>query len=767
MALAMRLLRHLKRGRVFYSYLLSYLFVLLIPILLSIALFNRAHAVVRAEADRANQLLLNQVKSHLDMVMADVQKLSSLVSHNNTLQGLLYKARPITNDEYYRYYLTVNDFRAYLLAYSSIVDFYVYLPRLDLIVSPKGYFTSRGYHSARMPRTGVSYEDWTAQFRPLSRRTYGRAVVETETNAVVNTVSVLSQLPVAQLAEMPAGWLVINIDARVFTDILSNTAWTAESLLLVYHEEFGVISSSGADVPLAALPASEDPAGPTLQRRQVRLGGRPYVLLRRDSDEVDWQYISLVPVDIYSGRFVALSRSTALAFALCVLAGGVLIYWFASARYRPVHALLAMLKPDAGGTVSMRSDEFAMITSSLRLKVAEGRRLRREVSRAKPVLAQRYLQQIFRGHIRDGAAARKELARLGVSLAHRSVALVLAEAEPAQGVDPLVGDRCLEALWNQGADNVIVALGDLDGAQGFLVSGDRMTAEGLFGELVRAKTRVEGEFPVRCAIGASSVRPRDVSLKTLYDEARSAIDFRLVKGRALPILYRDIASANSTYYYPMELETKLINSIRAGDSAEASAILGDTYKHNFGETLLSLEMAQCLMFDLISTMVKTLNSIVGREEDSSFWSAVRPIKRLIACRSLEALKTEMDDIVAKVCEYVRRGQTGRNEQLKRDILEQVHSNYRDPNLCADSIAERLKRNGAYLSHFFREHMSVGLGSYIKQYRVARAKALLAEGNLAIVQVASEVGFASSSALIRAFKETQGVTPGQFRASVSA
>jgi two-component system response regulator YesN len=177
MARAMRISLHLKRGRVFYSYLLSYSVVLLIPILVTVALFNRAHATVSAEADRANELLLNQVKSHLDMVMADVQKLSSLVSHNNVLQGLLYRAQPITNDEYYRSYLTVNDFRAYLLAHNSIVDFLVYLPRLDLILSPRGFFRSSGYHSAQMSRTGLSYESWMAQFRPLARRAYGGAVV--------------------------------------------------------------------------------------------------------------------------------------------------------------------------------------------------------------------------------------------------------------------------------------------------------------------------------------------------------------------------------------------------------------------------------------------------------------------------------------------------------------------------------------------------------------------------------------------------------------
>ena len=57
----MRVLR--RKGRVFYTFLLSYLLILLIPVLMSVLLFNRAQTIVNTESNRANQLLLTQMNN--------------------------------------------------------------------------------------------------------------------------------------------------------------------------------------------------------------------------------------------------------------------------------------------------------------------------------------------------------------------------------------------------------------------------------------------------------------------------------------------------------------------------------------------------------------------------------------------------------------------------------------------------------------------------------------------------------------------------------
>ncbi len=173
------------------------------------------------------------------------------------------------------------------------------------------------------------------------------------------------------------------------------------------------------------------------------------------------------------------------------------------------------------------------------------------------------------------------------------------------------------------------------------------------------------------------------------------------------------------------------------------------------------------MLDLISTMIKGINSIVVNDGDSVFWSRIKPITRLMACQSFEQLHVEMDDILEQVCDYVNHGRSGRSDRLKSEIFDYIDANYTEKNLSPDLIADHFIRNKAYLSRYFRERAGMGLGTYLKQVRVEKAKLLLADGTVAVQNVADHVGFTSSNAFIRAFKEIEGITPGQYKEALHA
>jgi AraC-like DNA-binding protein len=496
-------------------------------------------------------------------------------------------------------------------------------------------------------------------------------------------------------------------------------------------------------------------------RDQVEINETRYVLLAENSDVASWSYLSLVPLDIYADRFTDLSRFTIIAFIACMLLGGLSIYWFAVARYRPVHNLLELLQPNDTGSVSVQSDEFAVITATLEMTLAEDKLLRQEVRRTKPIIAQRYLQELLKARIKDDRDARVELEKLGVVFEHPYLTVVLVEVEAIDG-----SDAAAAVPVDRDLPGEVYLLRDIDGAFCAIVNHDSWSTANVAETLLRNKRAAESQYPLVWSVGLSETASRSADISQLYRHARRALDFRLVKGRNAPILYELIRSSNQSYYYPIQQETKLMNSIRAGDSQIAAAIIEDIYAQNFTDTPLSLEMARCLMFDLIATMVKTVNSIVTPEEDGAFWGRVRPITRLMKCNSLEHLKTEIGSTLLQTCAYVLEHRTSHTDQLRRDILAYIHEHYADPNLCTDQVAAALNRNSAYLARFFREQMHVGMSNYIKKRRVEAAKQALRQEDVTLNELAGRVGFGGSNALIRAFKDTEGITPGQFRESIT-
>ncbi|MDD9986219.1 MAG: helix-turn-helix domain-containing protein [Spirochaetaceae bacterium] len=751
------------KGRLFYSYLLSFLLILIVPVVFSSLVFNRARSILNAEAGRANELLLQQMKSFLDTVMGDVVQLNSMVTNHITLGGMLFESLPVSNDEYYRAYRIASDLYGYDTSSTGSADLYVYLPKLDMVISPRGYFTTANYQMAQRPLLESDYEAWLGSFADVTGPRFRPSQSMSLSEVVSDTVEMVTPLPAWQRIGTPHGWLVVHVARDLFEKIFAETAWTPDSLQLVYHRELGVIASSDSVMDVEEIEAAGAKALASGVVDRVTLGDETYTVSALRSDVVDWYYVSLVPGSLYAHRFAGLYRYAILALAVGVVIGGLLIYWMASIRYRPIQDLIALVKPDANGTLTLQSDEFALITGSVQNTLREDRRLRQELTRSRPLLLQSYVRRL----LRDGAHRAREiqanLRRFGFALTYETLYLALVEIDqPAE-----VARESVEAYldrYRRPPGLQLLMVPDLAGRTGLLMSTDRPNTTNVIAALGRMKSGLEEHFGVTSAVGVSEAHSL-ADVAALLSEARAALAYRLVKGGSDPIRFTEVVITGPAYHYPLDDEIRLINSIKAGNDAAADAILESIYAANFAQPRLSIEMARCLMFDLISTMIKTMDSLLAGEEDAELWARIEPVARLTACHSLERLQQEMKTILTEVCRHVRGGRTSHTEHLRQAIVEYIEEHCYERNLGPEAVAEHVQRNSAYIGRFFREQFGVGISSYIKNLRVARAKRLIETTELTVREIAERTGFADSNALIRGFKEHEGVTPGEYKTTL--
>ncbi|WP_168121792.1 AraC family transcriptional regulator [Paenibacillus sp. HB172176] len=141
----------------------------------------------------------------------------------------------------------------------------------------------------------------------------------------------------------------------------------------------------------------------------------------------------------------------------------------------------------------------------------------------------------------------------------------------------------------------------------------------------------------------------------------------------------------------------------------------------------------------------------GRPVDTSalvrFYSAEQYrgwFRRLIrpALSAIRARTEAKDPITAFVTDYL-------NNHLQEDI-----------NL--DLVADKLNITPGYLSSYFKEKTGTNFSDYLNDLRIGRAKELLANLELRIQDVASEVGYHNVNSFIRMFKRYSGITPGEYR-----
>jgi AraC family transcriptional regulator len=109
--------------------------------------------------------------------------------------------------------------------------------------------------------------------------------------------------------------------------------------------------------------------------------------------------------------------------------------------------------------------------------------------------------------------------------------------------------------------------------------------------------------------------------------------------------------------------------------------------------------------------------------------------------------------------------TSENRSLSHTQVQQaidyIHT-YLDRDLTLVEIAEVLHISPTYFASLFKRATGTSPHQYVIQQRVERAKEMLSKTDLAIADIALQVGFSNQSHLTRQFKRLTGVTPKQIR-----
>lgn len=118
------------------------------------------------------------------------------------------------------------------------------------------------------------------------------------------------------------------------------------------------------------------------------------------------------------------------------------------------------------------------------------------------------------------------------------------------------------------------------------------------------------------------------------------------------------------------------------------------------------------------------------------------------------------------CAFAPGWVTALDDRRVAKAIRAVHADLARP----WTVAEMAREAGVSRSSFaaaFASAVGESPLDYVTNWRIYRAKVLLASSDEALAEIASRVGYDSDTALIRAFKRKVGVPPGEFRRTAKA
>lgn len=101
------------------------------------------------------------------------------------------------------------------------------------------------------------------------------------------------------------------------------------------------------------------------------------------------------------------------------------------------------------------------------------------------------------------------------------------------------------------------------------------------------------------------------------------------------------------------------------------------------------------------------------------------------------------------------------EESVSKSIEYINEHFYE-NIHIKTLADIEHYNISYYSDWFKNNMNITVTEYIKNLRIKKAKELILETDLSMLQISEMVGYEHNSSFTRVFKEIEGVSPVQFK-----
>lgn len=102
---------------------------------------------------------------------------------------------------------------------------------------------------------------------------------------------------------------------------------------------------------------------------------------------------------------------------------------------------------------------------------------------------------------------------------------------------------------------------------------------------------------------------------------------------------------------------------------------------------------------------------------------------------------------------------GNSLKVERVIAYMQENKYQK--LTLKELSDFMNLSAYYLSKIFKESTGYSIIDYFNKMKIDEAKAMLAEGNIKIKEIAKKLGFSDEFYFSRIFKKTEGVSPSEF------
>jgi len=744
----MSFLKKRRRHATLIKLIFSYLLVLVIPLLIGSYVYKETVELAREEALRSNQSLLEQTREIVDERLNELDAISKYIAMDRKIISLMNIEQIAEgSNDYYKVWDILSSNPKYNLTNKFIVDYFVFFKDNQLVLSSdRSYISTEALEKTLYRNQGSDLPDWNRilwEKRYQSRYVSGGQVTIDGMNHRV--IYYLQSIP-WEYSSNPKGALMILIDESAIQSLLSKINLGSSGMIFVENQDGGIITQLTGDQTV--IHPSSIAAGNLQDGTYTSSSGEEFIVSRSLSTVSGWKYISVVPSRLVMSKVDYIRNVTFAVLLITLTLGVVTACMLAYRNYKPVKHLVGRIKELFGTDNDRSMSEYDYLDSRISELYRNNRSMRDHMLRTT------FFERLLDGGFYDGTDSlpvHVEGERFGVILARIVSGKDTSDSRMVEQMNKLMllvkNELCTEANipyykedLNENRIVIVISFGD----------GDSSSIKEII-ERFEEKVRSKLSAGIQCSAGAVYPGLQNVSIS--FDEAKQALEYARYAGNTKGyMLFSEVPNENQKFYYPIELELKLISSVKSGDEAEVRKIIRKISEENFVNRKLTSGMIEQLIHALKGTVVRSFGP---NDMQPQIGQLLEKVQRMDRVEDIFEVILESHLLL---CNALTEQKNQDKARLREQLVEFVEQSYMREDFVLYELASHFHFSETHMYQLFKELMNGTFSDYLEGIRIRRACELLNGGQSTIRDVAKAVGYSSDHTFRRAFKRAMGVAP---------
>ena len=289
----------LEMKSVVFAWMVSYLVILIIPIIISIVVFFNIEHIIEEEVLTSNTYMLEQIRREADNILDEVRKTYTDLTFDYNINRVLNFQGSLTDEQYYQIYMAQEVVKRLKLANIYLGDTAVYLQKSDMVISYNSISDSRTYYNIYFKDSGLTYGQWLDQVTAYyDNPAYVSVRKLNDKQQVREQIMCLKSVGYEQTSEMLTA--ICMIDQELLSDYFSNVRSQYNSFTNIIDAQNHFLLSDAQNQRFLGLASEMLSEGGSVSYQTI--DGERYVISYIHSGTSDWKYVCAVPQREFSKK---------------------------------------------------------------------------------------------------------------------------------------------------------------------------------------------------------------------------------------------------------------------------------------------------------------------------------------------------------------------------------------------------------------------------------------------------------------------------------